>query len=59
MEAFQVFARVRPLNQKEMSFYSGKMAAFQVDECTLAVGDNEMRETQFQVDQVFGEEVTN
>lgn len=54
-----MFARVRPLNQKEMSFCSGKMAAFQVDECTLAVGDNEMQETQFQVDQVFGEEVTN
>lgn len=31
------------------------MSAFQLDESTLAVGDNEMKETQFQVDQVFGE----
>lgn len=43
MEAFQVYARIRPLNQKELQAYSGRIAASQIDDYTLAVGDSESR----------------
>lgn len=50
MEPFQVYARIRPLNQKELQQSSGKIAVNPIDSTTLAVGDAEVRETYFQVD---------
>lgn len=59
LEPFQVYARIRPLNQKEIQLSSGKIGVNVIDSSTLAVGDAEVRETYFQVDEVFGEDVTN
>jgi hypothetical protein len=50
LEPFQVYARIRPLNQKEIQLSSGKIGVNVIDSSTLAVGDAEVRETYFQVD---------
>lgn len=59
MHPFQVYARVRPLNDKEADFYGGKKSTAILDNETLAVRDQDYRETLFQLDSIFGEESQN
>lgn len=59
MHPFQVYARVRPLNEKESDFYCGKKAIAILDNETLAVRDQDYRETLFQLDTIFGEDSQN
>lgn len=59
MHPFQVFARVRPLNEKETDFYCEKTSTTILDNDTLAVRDQEYRETIFQLDSIFDEDSQN
>lgn len=59
MHPFQVYARVRPLNEKETDFFGGRKAVSILDNQTLEVGDQDYRETHFQLDSIFGEEAQN
>ena len=58
MDAFQVYTRIRPLNGRELQAAGDKMAARQIEEGLISVGEAD-KETSFQVDRVFDEEVTN
>lgn len=59
MHPFQVYARVRPLNEKEADFYCEKTSTTILNNDTLAVRDQEYRETIFQLDSIFDEDSQN
>lgn len=48
-----MYARVRPLNDREILFGHNRTVVTHVDECTVAVGAEDSRSTGFQVDAVF------
>jgi hypothetical protein len=59
LDSFKVYARCRPLNEREKSYNDHAKTVNIIDECTLALTDYDSKESVFQVNGVFSQDSTN